>query len=266
MQLTIQTLTKFILFVSLGFWLVSFFQKDRLPDKSAILPELYQAPLQTETEAEPFQIKRKGVAYKITPLQEYELYGLAVSENDFRDFWEKLHEDWNDHINVKDLCVVWGPNVESDVYQKVKYRSGEFTCYLEAKNNRDRTIWTQFKLNALSNNHLLSDRNDILKKISQTRKGDQIHFKGYLVEYISDSMYGPRKSSLIREDNGCEVIYLTHFEILKKANRFWHFLFLWSGRAAFACLVLLVSYFIVGIGKEVKRYREKINRAYLKRS
>lgn len=257
MPLSAKTLTQFVLVLSSLLWGLSFFQKDRLPDKAAILPNLYTAPIQTETQAEPFQIERNGVTYQIKPMHDYELYGMVVSENDFRHFWDRWHEDLKDYINIKDLCVIWGPNIESEIYKNMKFRSGEWTCYWNYKTGIDRALWSQFQPNALSNNHLLSEKNDILAKVKKSRKGDQIHFKGYLVEYKSDLMYRPRTSSTTREDNGCEVVYLTQFEIHRRGNRFWNSVFSWSGRAMSLCIVLLISYFLIEIGKVVRWHSGK---------
>ena len=223
------------------------------------MPELSRPPIQTETDAQPFEIQRRGVTYRVTPMHDYELYGMVVSENDFRDFWEKVHEDLKDHINVKDLCVIWGPNVESGIYQKLEFSSGEWTCYYEWKTGSDRESWAQFQPNALSNNHLLSDKSEILAKTALAKRGDQIHFKGHLVKYSSNFMKAPRISSTVREDNGCEVVYLTQLEILKKANRFWRSLFSLSGRVALVCIILFMSHFLIEIGKVVKHEGRKQN-------
>ncbi len=60
------------------------------------------------------------------------------------------------------------------------------------------------------------------------RKGDQVHLKGWLVSYgIKDTPYR-RVSSTTRTDRGngaCETIFVTDFEVLKKANEEWHVLF-----------------------------------------
>src|SRR3989338_2439561 len=73
-------LLKLALLLALVALSISYFQKDDLPDKSAVLRELYQEPVQIETSAEPFTIEREGAVYTITPLYEYELYGLVTSQ------------------------------------------------------------------------------------------------------------------------------------------------------------------------------------------
>ena len=38
-----------------------------------------------------------------------------------------LHrKDWNDHLNVADLCVIWGPNLRNDAYRAMQTRMEHF--------------------------------------------------------------------------------------------------------------------------------------------
>jgi len=75
----ITKIIKIILLISIILFGISFFQKGKLPDKEDVLEQLYQEPLQTETDAAPFKTERGGIVYDISPLYDYELYGLIVS-------------------------------------------------------------------------------------------------------------------------------------------------------------------------------------------
>jgi len=148
---------KIILLIGIVIFIYSYSQKGKLPKKEEILPELYQEPIQTETEKPPFKVERGGIIYDITPLFNYELYGLVVSEYNSKSWLDYYHEEWKDFINLKDVCVVWGDNVETEVYQELKFHNGSFTCYIDSKSGADKTaVFQKFKDSALSNNHLLS--------------------------------------------------------------------------------------------------------------
>jgi hypothetical protein len=230
---------KIILLIAIVIFIFSYFQKNRLPKKEGILPELYQAPIQTETNEAPFKTERGGIIYDITPLFNYELYGLVVSGHNSKNWLDYYHEKWKDFINLKDVCVVWGENIQTGVYRDLKFKNGSYTCYIDSKSGADKNAaYQKFKNEALSNNHLLSADESINKKIMKAQKGDQVYFKGYLAQYAHGDFQ--RGSSVTRADSGngaCETIYLTDFRIIKEANVFW--------RIVFSCAKYLVIISIV---------------------
>jgi len=238
MRFLIKTL-KIILLFLIAVFIISYFQKDKLPEKEEILPEIYQTPIQDETDAMPFKIERGCITYEITPLYNYELYGLVVSSHKSKSWLDYYHKAWGDFINLKDVCVIWGQNIESGVYREMKFKNGSFTCYMDFKRGVDRNeVYQEFKNDALSNNHLLSDNDALNKEIMKAGDGDQVYLKGYLVKYAHDDF--SRGSSTTRADSGngaCETIYLTDFEIVKSANSVW--------RAAFAVTKYLIIVLVV---------------------
>lgn len=203
-------------------FVASLFLRYRLPDKSAALEALLQDPVQTEDGLpEPFDVSRKNVTYTVTPLASYELWGLVVSYHHSASFIDISHKQWNDYLNTKDLCVLWGRNVETGVYKRMRFSNRDFTCYYRYPDRETGELFTE---SALSNNHLLPADPIVADAVLKARTGDQVHFKGWLVSYgIKGTPYA-RRSSLSRNDraNGaCEVVYITEFEILRRANEFW---------------------------------------------
>ena len=240
---------KITLLIGITLFIYSYFQKDNLPPKDEILPEFYQAPLQTETHTSSFKIEQGGIIYDITPLFNYELYGLVVSYHHSESWLDYYHERWKDFINLKDICVIWGSNIETGIYKDLKFSNGSFTCYIDFKRgiNRQATV-EKFRGDALSNNHLLAISNQISQEIMRTEDGDQIYLKGYLVEYSHDNK-PPRKTSTTRTDQGngaCETIYLTDFKILKRVNNFWRSVNIFSKYFIIASIILLIifNYFL----------------------
>lgn len=231
------------LLVNFGILFLAVLNKDRLPDKSQIIKKLYTEPLQTETKAAAFEVSKGGIIYSVKPVADYELYGLVVSFHHASDFADYYHREWKDYLNSGDLCVAWGDNVKSDVYQKIKFKSGSWTCYAEPKSGSDSNAWARFNVANLSNNHILSGNKWIDKAVMNARVGDQIYFKGYLVDYSHSKDSFTRRTSTKRDMN-CEVVYVTDFKIIKRANELWHLLYALSKILIIINLLLMLFFYL----------------------
>ena len=144
-------------------------------------------------------------------------------------------------MNIKDVCVVWGENIKSGVYQKMKFTSGSWTCYFKSDTREE---WVKFRDDNLSNNHLLADNEIIEKVILSAKKGDQIHLKGFLASYSKKDGTFTRGTSISRTDKGnhaCETIFLTDFQILKSANPGWRLASALSKYLIIICLFLSIA-------------------------
>jgi len=199
-----------------GTWLY----KDSLPEPGFYDLSALEDPRQTPTEAQAFTTTANDQQYTITPQYAYELDGVIVSYNNadgFGDIWH--HKRWLDFLNLRDLCVIWGDNVGTGVYQKLKFSHDTWTCWVSWP---DAETGAQFKGNQLSNNHLLAENPQIKAVLKDAEVGDHIRLKGVLAEYANSSNGFFRGTSTIREDTGngaCETVYLDQFEIVHKANR-----------------------------------------------
>lgn len=241
---------KRILIIAFVVFVVTFFQKDRLPDKSDIVQELSQEPLQTPTQAVPITIQHKGVRYVITPLYDYELYGMVVSYHHSSSFDDYYHAEWGDFINTKDVCVIWGDNIETEIYKKLKFSSGSWTCYVNFSSRNTQEALRKFKNTCLSNNHLLAANKEVSRVILSMERGDQVAFKGYLVNYDKDDIKSFRTTSTTRKDYGCEVVYVTEATILKKANMLWRYLFQFTKYIMIVVVLLLIGVYVRSVGKK----------------
>ena len=234
----LRRLAKFVLPIAALAFVVSFFMRNRLPDKGLIHESLLQSPIQTEVDVpEPFEVTRKDVTYTVTPLFSYELWGMIVSYHDSASFIDLSHKLWNDYINVKDVCVIWGKNVETGVYKRMTFRNRDFTCFYRYPDRETGELFTE---NALSNNHLLPADPFVTAAIERARKGDQVRFKGWLVSYGQKGAPYSRGSSTVRNDRGngaCEVVYVAEFEILREANAAWRALY----KLSFVLVVLSLA-------------------------
>lgn len=224
----LKKIIKIILLISIILFFISLFKKNNLPDRETISNSLFQDPIQQAeiNQISPVEIKKGDFQYTLTPGYHYELYGLVVSQYDSENIFDIFHK--NDPLNTKDLCVVWGDNLKSDVYKKLKFTNGEFSCSWRSRSQKDYSWYQKFSLAQISNSHVLPSNNEIYKIMKSVNIGDQIHIKGYLTDYTVRSPDGSlktRHSSTVRTDTGdgaCEVIYVTDFEILKKQNTVYH--------------------------------------------
>ena len=198
---------------------VSCWNQDAFPDQLSTLAPLANPPRQTATEEDAFTVSLKGVDYQIEPLYDYELYGVVVSFQ-HHNGERMLHEDWNDHLNVADLCVVWGANTQALDLNAFKFWNGQFTCFFRT---RDQAAWRQFDPTALSNNHLLADDAYLRRRIENVRVGDQSRLRGQLASYSHAGGF-QRGTSTSRTDTGngaCETIYVNDFAILSSMDNPW---------------------------------------------
>lgn len=213
---------KFVLAAAAAAFVLSLFMKDRLPGRSEVLPVLLQDPVQAKAGLpDPFDVTRKGVAYTVTPLFSYELWGMVVSYHHANSFADISHEAWNDYLNVKDICVLWGKNLETAVYSRMTFKNRDFTCFYRYPDEETGLIFSE---DCLSNNHLLPADTIVAGTIMSARKGDQIHLKGWLVNYGIQDSPEKRLTSTTRKDRGngaCETVFVEEFEILRQANPGW---------------------------------------------
>ena len=92
-------------------YVVSIWQKDSLPESSAIIKSSFRDPIQLKTAKRPFSFSYRGETYDIEPVADYELWGLVVTKNNINSWADIMHTDAS--VDIKDICVIWGENVAS---------------------------------------------------------------------------------------------------------------------------------------------------------
>lgn len=198
----------------------AYFYKDKLPDPSYYDLDQLDEPIQTPASEQTFTLRVNAQEYLVKPEFSYELDGVVVSyhdADDLTDIWH--HKRWKDFINLRDLCVIWGGNVESGVYKRMTFSNDNWTCWASWP---DAAAGALFKMNALSNNHLLTDDDAVKTALMSAEPGDHVRLKGVLASYSNKASGFQRGTSVIRDDTGngaCETIYLDEFKVIKKANR-----------------------------------------------
>lgn len=194
---------------------IAWFMKGRLVTSAEVDSALLREPEQGDTTREPFDFEYKGKQCRVDPVASYELWGLVVSHNNIESIADIYHDSTS--VDTKDLCVIWGSNLEGDDFREVEFKSGSWTCYFRYP------MGVKFAHHELGNNHLITDDPGIRDKIAQVRIGDQIHMKGLLVDYQMDDWEGFwRRSSTVRTDSGCEVIFVEDLEVLERGTPVWY--------------------------------------------
>jgi hypothetical protein len=208
-----------VIIVSFVSLLVSFWNRNDLPQNVDLRPEVLVEPNQGATRTRPFDAAFNGVDYLVEPEYEYDLAGMVVS---FRhhDGNSRMHFRANDHLNMMDVCVVWGETATSRLLNKIKFWNGIFTCNFQT---RDQAAWDAFSIYQISNNHLISADEFIRDQVKDIRVGDQIRVRGYLASYSNENG-GKRGTSTTRMDTGdgaCETLFVEKFEIIAAATSYW---------------------------------------------
>ncbi|MCD4781767.1 MAG: hypothetical protein K8S27_14660 [Candidatus Omnitrophica bacterium] len=235
---------------------LTYLELQKFPDRYSMLDEMSSEPKQTPTSKACFNLSIKNKEYILHPLFEYELYGMIVSYNQNSLIWAVDHWlAWEDFINVKDICVIWGSNIENEVYEGMTFINGSYTCYPRYKQELYDKVGWKYNPYQLSNNHLLADNSAIKRRLLEAKRGDQIYLKGYLVQYASTDGTVLRNTSISRSDTKCESIYVTDFQILKKANRTARIIQKLAVATMFICLSLLIWF-----DRYLTRFAEKYAR------
>lgn len=222
----LQSVSKWIAFASLLILLTSLFYKDKLPEPDYFQSDSLTDPVQRPTLRTPFWVEAGGQRYRVIPVFDYTLEGVIVSYHDadaFSDIWH--HDKWQDFINLRDLCVIWGSNVSGGVYQDMEFENDSWTCWAYWP---DAETGARFNMTQLSNNHLLVDNAFIKRSLMSAEAGDQIHIRGQLASYENPANGFQRGTSTRRDDTGngaCETLYVEDFEIVNKANTGWRSLY-----------------------------------------
>ncbi len=205
--------------VSSIWFVVSFWNRNDLPSDIEVLPALASEPKQTSTGKKSFEAVYNDVEYLVDPEYEYELHGLVVSYR-HHEGNSRMHRQANDHLNMLDVCVVWGDNATNTLIHQLDFWNGIFTCNVQTSNQE---AWDSFDMYQLSNNHLISDDDFIRDQVRGIRVGDQIRVRGYLANY-SNGGGGKRGTSTTRLDTGdgaCETLYVERFDIMRPATGNW---------------------------------------------
>lgn len=210
-----------VLLLALHAW-----KKDRFPSDLDLQPGVERPPGQSPVDEAPLWLEAGGERYLVRPRHRYELTGLVVSLRRHNADYG-LHALWNDHVNVADVCVVWGSNATDLDLNRFDIRNGQFTCRISTS---DPHAWKALDGDAIANNHLITTVPRLRDAIDGLRVGDQIRVSGWLADYGQPGS-PMRKTSTTRSDRGdgaCETILVEDLQVLASMDNVWRTLF-WPG-------------------------------------
>jgi len=187
-------------------------KKNELPVYADFVEAAQQNPVQLPTERPPFTACVNDQTHNVEPLFDYRIAGMVVSCG----FSENLAIHRKDDLNIMDAGIIWGDNLDPDIYQRIKFHNNGVWLHANAK---DKGVWDQLNPQQLSNNHLLCTDPRLKKRIKAIKRGDVVLISGSLVSYSG------RGSSTSRDDDGdgaCETIWVDEFELLQDGTKPWH--------------------------------------------
>jgi hypothetical protein len=215
---------KYAMIASLLVAAVAWWMKDVLPPPAALKADLYSEPKQVRVTKPPIDTNVNGVAYRIQPRYTYDMSALVVSLHHSDTWWDYVHRENNDHLNLMDLCVVWGESAKNGAYKGISFSNNQWECHWGTSSQE---AWAAFDQAEVANNHMVTDDPALAKALRNIRIGDQIRVRGYLVNYTiykNGVPGGMRVSSEVRTDTGngaCEVLYVESLELLQSAASGW---------------------------------------------
>ncbi len=242
----LEKLFKWLFLSSVLVLALTFIWKDRMPEPAFYDLASLKDPMQQPTWRKPFVTEVNGQQYRIEPQFEYALDGVVVSYNDadaITDIWH--HRKWQDFLNVRDLCLIWGDNLANGVYQQMDFHNDSWTCWAYWP---DAATGSRFSMTQLSNNHLLADDYEVKRALMSAQPGDQVRFKGFLASYANPANGFERGTSTVRTDTGngaCETVYLQDFTIVRQANPGMRSLYLAAKWLAILSLLGFIAMFAI---------------------
>lgn len=168
-------------------------------------------PIQTDIKNPvPFKYEK----FFITPLANYSITGIVISTK--RYFFDSVSS-----VSPIDIAIVWKKMSVADVIKEFKFKHRNRAIIYTTKKDYWPIMEKEVKT-CISNNHCIPADKHIKKKLLKIKQYDLVTIKGQLVKVEKNGME-PWESSLSRDDGpgwgklvGCEIIYVTDVDILKK--------------------------------------------------
>ncbi len=165
----------------------------------------YKTPVQKLGSKKAFKFKDD---YEILPLAIFDITARVLST-------ERYWLDKEAKLAPVDLALGWGPMSDEKVLDELKISQRNRWLHWSSKKL---PISQKEIMHNAANMHLIPANDEIYSKIKDTKAGNLVHFKGFLIK-ITDEDGWWWQSSLSRTDTGdgaCEIVYVDEFEIIEK--------------------------------------------------
>jgi len=215
-------LSKYLFWFVLLVCILSFLNRNNYRNVNDIEPAVLSGPILEEPNSNyPIEISSKGLKFSLVPVKKCKINGLIVDNLDYslmQTFCPMTGKGGNLLDMNKGFTIIWGSNAGNKVYKNktIKFSEG-------------RVIWeTDVKpdLNEMARVSLITEDENMWRKIQSLALGDQIEIGGKLVNISTD-----RSGRHLNYDTGLPgsnnlfwVVYVEDLNILKKASIFFNYL------------------------------------------
>lgn len=176
-----------------------------------------EEPIQTLYDGQREKVNINGLDMEIEKLYSYEITGKVIKTYNYEEYYTG-NKTYNT-IASKDVGIVWGKLAEEKNLEKMEFEMrGGRTLRITINDTSlfsniggEDNFWYY-----ISNNHLITTDEKILKLIDEIKEGDLIQIKGYLINVYGDNFR--LTSSVIRTDHGnhgCEVLLVEDIKWIK---------------------------------------------------
>ncbi len=154
-------------------------------------------------------IEMENNQFTLTPLAEYQLFGMVVSRETYLD-------DWNAKVSPIDLAIVWGKLAEPEYDRYLTYDQDNRWYFFKYK--AESPFNESYVISHSSNNHIIPGNKNIDLAIKAIKRKEKVALEGVLVNLVG-MVKGERvtwNTSLSRKDTGngsCELFYVTKVRI-----------------------------------------------------
>lgn len=211
----IKKIIEFTIFVILIFLLYRHFIYSEpiiFEDGSDFIIDLQKNPIQSlYIGSKKITIDSPDGSFYLHPRASYKIGGKVVGLANYSSGTEA-------NISPIDLCLIWGDITEPDANDYIKYEEGYRYCkFTISENNKEYSVeYTQVHM---SNNHIIPANDNIKDALEKIKESDIVYLEGYLVDVratLKEKQQWVWNTSLIRNDHGCEIIYVKKIVLNKK--------------------------------------------------
>lgn len=205
-----------LLIIIAGFFVYGAYRQSHLK-KYEIVEKLedFPDPIQEPVEKEPIVLKKVlGKDITIEFLDSYSIMGRVLYTRYYFPYTAI------NKISPKDIGLGWGPFTSKESINAWTFTYNQFLDRtMIAKSDDDK--WTEnnggteYLNTKYSHNHLIYSNDHIKELFGKIKKNDYIKIEGYLVSASHKGLTEDWKSSETRDDESCEIIYVTDIKWLK---------------------------------------------------
>lgn len=175
--MNIKIIQRLLFFILIGLMIFFFIKKQALPNYSTFPEPTRHSPLQVKTLKEPFFVTAEdGREHQVFPLFDYTIAGMVVSGGHSKT----LSDYYQDKLNVMDVGLIWGENLDPEIYRNVKFYTNGVRLYYSSRNM---TAYNAMNQDKVSNSHLLCIDPVLKKRLQKLRRGDIVVIEGFLASY-----------------------------------------------------------------------------------